>query len=84
MGKLRIKDLCKERGIKLNSLAVQVGISQPSISLIANEKLKPSPDTLERIASSIGVGIGELFTPLEGAKIVCPHCGELVILELSN
>ena len=84
MAVLRIKELCKEGGITLNSLADKVGISQPSISLIVNGKQKPSFDTLERIADALGVGMAELFAPAEGAKIVCPHCGKPIELQVKK
>ena len=84
MNKLRIKELCKERGIALSALAELVGISQPSMSLIVNGKQKPSFDTLEKIATGLNVGIGELFAPLEGAKIICPHCGEIITLKVDQ
>ena len=81
MTKLRIKELCKEKGLTLNTLADKVGISQPSISLIVNGKQKPSFDTLEKIAEALDVDIAELFAPADGARIVCPHCGQLITLK---
>ncbi len=81
MNILRIKELCKEKGTTLNALSDKVGISQPSMSLIANGKQKPSFDTLERLADALGVGVGELFAPVDGAKIVCPHCGRLIAIK---
>ena len=52
MIQLRIKELCKEKGITLNQLAEKIGISQPSISGIATGKQKPAFDTLEKMARS--------------------------------
>lgn len=74
MAHLRIKELCKQRGITLNALAEKIGISQPSISGIATGKQKPSFDTLEKLADALEVGIGELFQPKE-SSISCPKCG---------
>lgn len=76
---LRIKELCKERGITLNELASRVGISQPSISGIATGKQKPSFDTLEKLAVALGVEVAELFAP-QSDSIRCPKCG--AVLEL--
>lgn len=78
MAQLRIKEICKESGTTLNALADKVGISQPSISLIVNGKQRPSFDTLEKIAGALGVGMADLFAPSDGAKIICPHCGNLI------
>lgn len=84
MTQLRIKELCKEKGTTLNALADKVGISQPSISLIVNGKQKPSFDTLEKIADALGVGMGELFAPAEGAKVICPHCGKQITIKVEG
>lgn len=78
---LRIKELCKEKGITLNQLAEKIGISQPSISGIATGKQKPAFDTLERISEALEVSPAELFeTPKEGA-IKCPHCGKSITIK---
>ena len=81
MTRLRIKELCKEKGTTLLSLSNGIGISQPSISQIANGKINPSLDTLEKIANYLGVGIEELFAPA-GASVVCPHCGKLLTIKV--
>ena len=75
MLQLRIKELCKERGITLNTLAELIGVSQPSISGLATGKQKPSLDTLEKLCEALNVGVGELFAPKETDTIVCPKCG---------
>lgn len=72
---LRIKELCKEKGITMNSLAEMIGVTQPSISGLATGKLKPSFDTLEKLAIALDVEIGELFTPRDPHLIICPKCG---------
>lgn len=82
MTKLRIKELCKEKGETLIALADKVGISQPSMSLIVNGKQKPSFDTLEKIADALGVGMGELFAPADGAKAICPYCGKQITIRI--
>lgn len=82
MTTLRIKELCKEKGVTLNALCEKIGISQPSMSLIANGKQKPSFDTLEKIADALAVGIGELFAPADGLKIICPHCGQTITVRV--
>ncbi|MCH5239363.1 MAG: helix-turn-helix transcriptional regulator [Muribaculaceae bacterium] len=59
----------------LNQLAEKIGIQQPSMSGIVNGKIKPSLDTLEKIASTFGVSIGELFDEKDSNTFSCPHCG---------
>lgn len=73
MHTLRLKEICKEKGITLNELASQLGVSQPSISGWATGRQNPSFDTLGRLADALGVGIGELFEKPNG--FVCPKCG---------
>lgn len=58
---LRIKDAAKKAGKGLGILADEIGIAQPSMSNIANEKVMPSIETLQKIADVLGVHITELF-----------------------
>ena len=74
MIQLRIKELCKEKGITLNQLAEKIGISQPSISGIATGKQKPAFDTLEKMADALEVTPAELFAPQPTNTITCPKC----------
>lgn len=58
---LRIKELSKENGISITKLAEMVGITQPNMSNIANNKTSPSLELLDRIATALNVDITELF-----------------------
>ena len=82
MMQLRIKEICKSRGITLNDLAERVGVSRVSLSGIATGKQKPSFDTLERLADALNIAPAELFAaPKEGA-ITCPHCGKPITIKV--
>ena len=81
MLKLRIKELCKLKGITLNQLAETIGISQPSISGIATGKQKPSFDTLEKLGAALGVPVSELFAAPKEGVITCPHCGKSITIK---
>lgn len=59
---LRIKELLKEKKITVVSLAEKIGITQPNMSNISNNKTKPSIETLEKIATALNVQVWELFT----------------------
>ena len=63
MTTLRIKQICKDRGMTLQELAKAVGVSLNSISGFATGKQKPSLDTLEKLATALNVEVGELFVP---------------------
>ena len=78
MIQLRIKELCKEKGITLNQLAEKIGISQPSISGIATGKQKSAFDTLEKMADALEVTPAELFAPQPTNTITCPKCGTVL------
>ena len=62
--KYRIKELCKEKGITLESLALGIGTSQASISRIITGNGNPTMDSLERIAKFLNVEVPELFLSL--------------------
>lgn len=59
--KYRIKELCKEKGITMESLAAGIGTSQASISRIITGSGNPTIESLERIANYLGVGVADLF-----------------------
>ena len=78
---LRIKEICKAKGITQKHLAALVGITPVGLakSLSGNTTLS----TLEKIA--LNVPIQELFTaPMVGAaSISCPHCGKSFAVSVS-
>ena len=70
---LKIKELCADKGITQKELAERVGITEVAISTMKN----PTKDTLEKIATGLGVEVGDLFEKQEitHKKILCK--GEL-------
>ena len=83
MVELRIKEICKEKGIMINELADKVGMSRVSISAINAGRQNATIETLVKISSILGVGITELFAPKgETTHFLCPCCGaELQLVE---
>lgn len=76
---LRIKELCKEKGITQAQLAGELGIHPVSFSqAIARNKF--GVDRLARIADALGVEIPDLFRNNSGV-ITCPHCGGKIHLK---
>lgn len=61
MIQLRIKELCKERGVTLVALAEKIGISRTSLTLISNAQQKPSLETIEKIAKALECDVIDLF-----------------------
>ncbi|WP_195437741.1 helix-turn-helix domain-containing protein [Parabacteroides goldsteinii] len=71
----RIKELLKERGITISSLAEQIGTTQTSLSRALGENGNPTYETLSKIAKVLSVDMSELFKS-NGLSISCPHCGK--------
>lgn len=65
---MRIKDVCKEKGITVSQLAEKMGIKQESLSRAINGN--PTLETLEKIANALEVDITELFTPSPSGGII--------------
>lgn len=56
---LRIKEVLKEKGYTIQSLSEMMGVNRVSLTNSINGN--PTVETLEKIASTIGVDISELF-----------------------
>lgn len=69
---LRYKELLKEKGITQKELAARLGISAPALSIMINNN--PTLQTLEKVATAIGVQVCDLFNH-SSSTITCPHCG---------
>lgn len=76
---LRVKELCKEKGLQMQELADKLGITR--ITLTRNISGNPTISTLENIAAALGVSVPELFVPQPTNTINCPHCGKLIKVE---
>lgn len=79
MGKFRIVELCREKGITQKELAERVGLSP--IGLAKASSGNPTFETLERIASGLGVTPAELLAPPAEGVLTCPHCGKSIAIK---
>jgi transcriptional regulator with XRE-family HTH domain len=70
---LKIKELCKKRGITLQELSRRLGINYQSVHAIMTGN--PTVDTLQKIATVLDVPISELFEQPATDTITCPNCG---------
>ena len=73
---LRVKELCKEKGLQMQELADKLGITR--ITLTRNISGNPTISTLENIAAALGVSVPELFAPQPTNTITCPKCGAVL------
>jgi transcriptional regulator with XRE-family HTH domain len=76
---LRVKDVCKSKGVSVTDLAARMGIAQESLSRAINGN--PTLQTLERIAGALGVLVSELIDEPKPGNFICPNCG--AVLKLS-
>ena len=76
---MRIKELCKERGITQADLARRLGIRPSSLSQAINRN-RLSAEYLKRIADALNVDVGELYE--HDTTLICPHCGRLIRLKV--
>ncbi len=72
---LRIKEVAKEKNVGIGELANLIGVAQPSMSNIVNEKSMPSIETLQKIADALEVHISDLFERPDDNCFRCPKCG---------
>ena len=84
---MRVKEILKDKQMTLNDLAQKLGVSRQALYLQINNN--PRISSLQRIADSLGVPVGQLFdqTPqpptADNITITCPHCGEKLVINLS-
>lgn len=77
---LRIKEICRERGIMLKDLASIIGITEVGLSKSLNGN--PNINRLEEIANALEVPITELFDKPKEGVIYCPHCEKEIKLDI--
>lgn len=79
---LRIKELCKLRGITQAQLADKLGIQPVSFSQAVSRN-KFNMARLSEIADALGVEIPELFEHATSSQsITCPNCGKSLTLKV--
>ena len=64
---LRVRKICKEKGLSIAGLAEQMKINKVSLSKAINGN--PTIGTLQKIADALGVPLISLFSAN------CPNCG---------
>ena len=72
---LRIRELCREKGITQADLAAKLGIRRESFSQAVSRN-KFDLDYLKRIAAALEVELWQLFKEDTTETFVCPHCGK--------
>ena len=65
---LRIKEVCKEKGVTLQHVAEVIGVNRVSLSNSIN-------------GNALGVTVSELIDEPKTNTITCPHCGKQIKFE---
>ena len=75
---MNVKSVIKEKGFTIEYVADKMGIS--SVTLHQNLARNPTLKTLQKIASVIGVNVGEFFK--DEFQLTCPHCGKPIRINI--
>ena len=68
-----LRRLIKDRGLTLEEVGSQVGVTQEALSQYLNEKRLPQPEILKSLAAFLDTTYGEIFTLYahDGLKRMC-------------
>jgi len=75
---LRVKDICKEKGLSITGLAGVMNVSKVTLSQALNGN--PTIGTLQKIATALGVPFIELFeAKSDNSRFICSKCGVSIV-----
>lgn len=63
----KVRELRKDRGLSVRTLAARTGFSPSFISQMEAEAVSPSIASLEKVAQELGVSLGQFFSAIEAA-----------------
>lgn len=79
-----LKKAIKEHGFTIVEVSAKLGITQSALSQQINNNTI-SFARVQEIANIIGVSLSELVADEgEGVRLVCPHCGKPISIELGK
>ena len=70
---LRVKEICKIKGITIEAIAKKIGVLPSAISQSVSGN--PTLERLGQIATALGVPVTDLFDAPSTGTITCPNCG---------
>lgn len=71
--RLRVKEICKERGLTLKLLAEKMKVSPETLTRAISDNANPTLNTLQKIAVALDLDIAELFVSSNSADLICGH-----------
>lgn len=78
-----IKQVIKDKGQTISSVATALGIKQATLSEQIKNKTY-SVKRAEEIAKILGCSLSEMFAENDDINIVCPNCGSTITLKIVN
>jgi len=85
--KLRVKQICKERGLTLKQLAEKMGVAPETLTRAISDNANPTLATLKSIANALEMEIGEIFASSNTANQISGHIevnGEVFSIKCIN
>ncbi len=64
----RVRELRKAQGWTLEAAAKRAGLARSTLSKIENHQMSPTFDAVQKLASGLGIGVPQLFTPKEAKR----------------
>lgn len=71
--KLRVKEICKERGLTLKELAEKMKIVPETLTRAISDNANPTLNTLQKIAKALDMEIADLFVSPKSANQIYGH-----------
>ena len=64
----RVRELRKAQGWTLEEAAQRAGLARSTLSKIENHQMSPTFDAVQKLATGLGIGVPQLFTPQEAKR----------------
>jgi transcriptional regulator with XRE-family HTH domain len=71
--RLRVKEICKERGWTLKQLAEIIGVAPETLTRSISDNANPTLATLRHIANAFEIEIGDLFVNSKTSNQISGH-----------
>ena len=64
----RVRELRKAQGWTLEEAANRAGLARSTLSKIENHQMSPTFDAVQKLATGLGIGVPQLFTPQDANR----------------
>lgn len=81
-----IKGKIQQYGMTPTQVAEKMGVKAPTLSKMLKNQSSLKMSSIERIAEAIGCTVSDLVSDTDlkdkELKMVCPHCGKVITIEI--